>query len=143
MNIRERLARGIGQVVEAITAPPYAAELWPDEPGKLATILDHIDGLDRRPAERTQGRDTVVIRDKSNHYVDMVVRRWTRPPAQGIRTKATGRQLVRYARYVVVLSRSLAARGVPISVELADVVDGLDADADVAESIVRLRGEVL
>lgn len=140
MGLREDIAAGIERLAEWLLEDPADAELWPDERLRLHAVVDHIHGLDRRPPEK---RPLADVRIKIGRYTERVPRRWTGPSRFRVRTKATGRQLVRYARWTITLVDSLALRGVEAPAEVLELVGSLRDTSDAAATIVALRGEVL
>lgn len=145
MGLREDLAVSIDTLIGWLTQPPANRELWSDEQLKLLGIVDHLQGVDNRPPERDPGPNYTVTVQTESKYLTNVPRRWTGSSRRKVRTKATGRQIVRYARYLIGLTRSLPLRSgaVELPSDVLELLDLLERNSNAAEAIVSLRGEVL
>lgn len=146
MGLREDLAVSIDTLIGWLLQPPVDPELWPDERLKLLGIVDHLEGVDNRPPERAPHYgDYVTVKTSHTKFARNIPRRWTSSSSRRVRTKATGRQLVRYARYLVLLTESIPLRNAKVDLppDVLELLEGLRYNSDAAESIVSLRGEVL
>lgn len=142
MGLREDIATGTKTLAAWLLDDPADAELWPDERQRLFSVVDHIDGLDRRPPE--QGAlHTVRVQTQGGRGFEYIQRRWTGRSSVKIRSKATGRQLVRYARWTLAIIDALPVRGVSVPDEVLETAASLRDSSDAAATIVSLRGEVL
>jgi len=140
VTLREDIDGGLRRAVAWLLLPPADPELWPDERLRLLELLDHLDGVRRRPPERGGGGDVrLAIPGERVLFVPRHV------PGHrfGVCLRPTGSQLVRHARWTSVLLRSLPDRGVELPEEIRDLLVRLERAADAAASIAGLGGEVV